>query len=296
MTFPTDIPIVDTFLGIPRAEQTRVYDFLRPLLKDADSKERYAFPAEYMFKGVPKVGAHDDFVAYTLALMDRFGIRTALLGYDPADPSTERALRDHPDRFVAEHFVDPNRGMDAVREIERLVRTVSLAAVSAFPAGMTPQVSIGDKRFYPIFAKCVELSLPLFVCIGVPGPRVPMSPQLAIELDEICCHFPELVLVMRHGAEPWADLAVELMRRHENLFYSTSAFAPKHYPRAVLDYANADGAHKVMYAGYFPAGLTLDRIFAELPDVPLRDDVWPRFLRDNATRVLRLDARARAAA
>jgi predicted TIM-barrel fold metal-dependent hydrolase len=43
-----------------------------------------------------------------------------------------------------------------------------------------------------------------------------------------------------------------------------------------------------MYAGYFPMGLSLQRIFAELPNVPLRDDVWPKFLRHNAARVFGL--------
>ena len=209
-TFPTNVPIIDTFLGIPRAEQARVYDFLRPMLKDTASKERFEFPAEYMFKGVPKVGHEDDYVAYTLGLMDRFGIETALLGYDPKDPNTVRALADHPDRFVGEYFVDPNRGMDAVREIQTLARTINLGAVSAFPAGMTPSVALDDKRFYPVYAKCIELGIPVFACIGVPGPRVPMAPQHAMGIDELCCFFPELVLVMRHGAEPWVDLAVEL--------------------------------------------------------------------------------------
>ena len=43
-----------------------------------------------------------------------------------------------------------------------------------------------------------------------------------------------------------------------------------------------------MYAGYFPAGLTLDRIFRELADVPFRDEVWPKFLRGNAARLFGL--------
>ena len=47
---------------------------------------------------------------------------------------------------------------------------------------------------------------------------------------------------------------------------------------------------KVMYAGYFPMGLSLDRIFGEMPDVPFRDHVWPKFLRENAMRVFKLDA------
>ncbi len=47
-----------------------------------------------------------------------------------------------------------------------------------------------------------------------------------------------------------------------------------------------------MYAGYFPMGLSLDRIFTELPGVGFRDDVWPKFLRDNAARLLKLEAQA----
>jgi hypothetical protein len=43
-----------------------------------------------------------------------------------------------------------------------------------------------------------------------------------------------------------------------------------------------------MYAGYFPMGLSLERIFADLPQVPFRDVVWPKFLRENAVRVFKL--------
>ena len=76
---------------------------------------------------------------------------------------------------------------------------------------------------------------------------------------------------MRHGAEPWTDLAVKLMLKYENLFYSTSAFAPKYYPKAIVDFANSRGAEKIMYAGYWPMGLSLERIFDELPSVPFEE-------------------------
>jgi hypothetical protein len=68
----------------------------------------------------------------------------------------------------------------------------------------------------------------------------------------------------------------------------TSGFAPKYYPQSIIDYANTRGADKVMYAGYYPAGLDLERIFAELPDIGLRDHVWPKFLHENAERVFGL--------
>ena len=110
-------------------------------------------------------------------------------------------------------------------------------------------------------------------------------------VDEVCWFFPELRFVTRHGCEPWTDLAVKLLLKWPNLYYSTSAFAPKYYPKAIIDYANTRGADKIMYAGYFPMGLSLERIMRELPNVPLKDEVWPKFLRENARRVLKLDER-----
>jgi predicted TIM-barrel fold metal-dependent hydrolase len=289
MPMPRDVPIIDTMLGIPRKDQTRVYDFMRPLFQDGASKTEFAFPAEYMFKEYPKVLPQEDFVAYTLALMDAFGIRVAMLGYDESSPDVVRALREHPDRFVAELHVDPNQGMDEVRRLVRIHREVGLRAVGAFAAGTVPQAPIGDKRWYPLYAKCIELGLPVFTCVGVPGPRVPMEPQRAMDLDEVAWFFPELTLVIRHGAEPWVDLAVKLLLKYPNLYYSTTAFAPKHYPSAIIDFANTRGADKVMYGGYFPAGLTLERIFHDMPGVPLRDEVWPKFLYANAARVLGIE-------
>lgn len=116
-----------------------------------------------------------------------------------------------------------------------------------------------------------------------------MDCQDVRHFDRVCYDFPELRIVMCHGAEPWEALAVKLMLKWPGLYYMTSAFAPKHYPKAVIDYANTRGADKVMYAGYFPYGLSIERSVRELADVPFRDKVWPKFLRENAMRVFKLD-------
>jgi predicted TIM-barrel fold metal-dependent hydrolase len=97
-----------------------------------------------------------------------------------------------------------------------------------------PQVAINDKTMYPIYAACIEEGLPIFCTAGVPGPRVPFWPQKVEHVDEVCWFFPELKFVMRHGAEPWDALACKPMLKYPNLFYSTSAFAPKHYPKSVF--------------------------------------------------------------
>jgi predicted TIM-barrel fold metal-dependent hydrolase len=221
--------------------------------------------------------------------LDRFGIERAMVGVRDEREESIRAVTEHPDRFIGSFAVDPNGGMDTLRAMQRMVDEYDVQAFTCFPAGCAPQVPINDKRFYPVYAKCIELGRPIFVTVGVPGPRVPMACQHVELVDEVCWFFPELTFVMRHGAEPWVDLAVKLLVKWPNLYYSTSAFAPKHYPRAIVDYANTRGADKVLFGGYFPAGLTYDRIFDELPNVPLKDEVWPAFLRQNALRVLGLE-------
>lgn len=254
--------------------------------------DKGAHPHGYMFKDIPdQISSVDDPMASvkeTLNLMDQFGIEWGLISM--TDDRTPQALRDHPDRFVAGLAVDGNKGMDAVRAIVRAHDLHGIRAVFIVPSGVNPQIPINDKLWYPIYAKCVELDLPVFIAVGVPGPRVKMMAQYVGHLDEVCFDFPELKIVMRHGGEPWEDLAVKLMLKWPNLYYSTSGFAPKHYPKAIIDYANSRGSDKILYAGYFPFGLELDRIFRELDDLPLKDAVWPKFLSGNARKLLKLPA------
>jgi predicted TIM-barrel fold metal-dependent hydrolase len=287
MAMPSDIGIVDTMIGFA-ADDFKMYDFIRAQLKDPSAK--FDFPVEYMFKQVPKelYGSSKDPIAVTLHEMDRFGIELGLIGAG-GEVST-KALKDHPDRFIHIGNVDPNRGMDGIRDMVRQHEMYGVRAFGAFNSGYNPQVGIGDALMYPIYAKCVELGVPIFACAGVPGPRFPMWPQEVRLIDQVMYDFPELVFVTRHGCEPWEDLAIKLMLKWPNLYYSTSAFAPKHYPEAIIRYANTRGTDRIIYAGYFPMGLSLERIMTDMKSVPFSDNVWPKFLRDNARKVLKLDA------
>jgi len=271
-------------IGFP-AEDFRMYDFIRAQLKEGSAD--FDFPVEYMFKTVPKefYGAADP-IAATLREMDRFGVETGVVGV--GGDVSRKALSDHPDRFIAQGSVDPNKGMAGVRDMVRQFEEFGVRSFAAFNAGFNPQVGIAAAKMYPIYAKCVELGVPIFSCAGVPGPRLPMWPQEVRLIDQVMYDFPELVFVTRHGCEPWQDLAVKLMLKWPNLYYSTSAFAPKHYPEAIIRYANTRGADKVIYAGYFPMGLSLERIMDDMDEVPFKDHVWPKFLRDNARKVLGL--------
>jgi predicted TIM-barrel fold metal-dependent hydrolase len=282
---PKDIGIVDTMIGFP-AEDFAMYDFIREQLKDPSAK--FDFPVEYMFKQVPKemYGSTDDPIKLTLNEMDKYGIEIGLIG--AGGEVSRKALKQHPDRFVGQGSVDPNQGMDGIRDMVRQYEEFGVKSFGAFNAGYNPQVALNEAKMYPIYAKCVELDVPIFSCVGVPGPRFPMWPQKVELIDQIMYDFPELVFVMRHGAEPWEDLAVKLMLKWPNLYYSTTAFAPKFYPKAIIDYANSRGADKVIYGGYFPMGLSIERIMSDMGNLDLKETVWPKFLRENAMKVLKL--------
>ena len=285
MSRPDDLAAIDTLIGFRSpADLDRNPVNVRP------SQRGVKHPADYMYRDIPATADADADVAVTiddtLAAMDANGVGVGLvtLGH----PAAVAAAETFPDRFVLATQVDPNDVVGAVRQIRADHDAHGVRAVGAVPAGASPSARIDDARWYPVYATCVELALPIFVTVGVPGPRVPMDSQHVEAIDRVMYDFPELVMVMRHGAEPWADLAVKLMLKWPGLHYSTSAFAPKHYPPAIVDYANTRGSEKVLYGGYHPYALELDRIFAEMDNVPFRPHVWEPFLRGNAARILGL--------
>jgi predicted TIM-barrel fold metal-dependent hydrolase len=287
MGMPTGLPIVDTMIGFPH-EGFAQYDFIRKQTKDRNSKEEMEFPAEYMFKDVPKDLPTDDPISVTLHEMDKYGIEIGLIGV--SDATSRLALKRHPDRFVPSGDIpDPNDVTGSVRKLRQEYEEFGIKCTGVFPAGTFPQVAIDDPKMYPIYQTCVDLDIPIFSTAGVPGPRLRYAPQEVSRIDVVMYDFPDLVFVTRHGCEPWEKLAWKLMLKWPNLYYSTSAFAPKHYPPEIINYANTRGADKIIYAGYFPMGLSLDRIFSDMPHVPFRDHVWPKFLHENARRVLKLD-------
>jgi predicted TIM-barrel fold metal-dependent hydrolase len=283
-----DIGIIDLMIGLPFTNEGKAaaYDRAVKGVKDAASAD-LSMPAGYMFTAPDTVDAEEvDPVDVTFGEMNKYGIEQGLFGL--SERSIDAAQR-HPGRvnFIIE--VDPNDVMGTIRIVRDAVADHGLKAVSVFPAGCMPQVPVNDPKMYALYATAVELDIPVVVNAGIAGPRLPSACQHVELFDQVCYDFPDLKLVMRHGAEPWEALAVKLMLKWPNLYYMPSAFAPKYYPKAIIDYANSRGADKVMYAGYFPAGLTVERIMTEMRDVAFRDHVWPKFLRENAMRVFNIE-------
>jgi predicted TIM-barrel fold metal-dependent hydrolase len=239
----------------------------------------------YLFPGLVERYERGTTLPQLIDEMDEAGVAKAVLcaGYteDEEDVEWVRAAVDrHPDRFVGSYAVDPHQGMATVRLVERLVRDEGFRLIRII--ALFTQIPYDDARCYPIYAKCAELGVPVGLNVGIPGPLVPGKHQHPLALDDVCAFFPELTVVMQHGGEPWVDLCVKLMLKWPNLHYMTSAFAPKHLPRQIIDYVNTRGADKVMFASDYPL-LTLDRCMREAVELPLRDqDRFEKFVARNA--------------
>jgi uncharacterized protein len=281
-----DPGVVDTLMHFPGPAGEADYSFAEQGLGQHRG-DGPTSPIAYLYKASPTLPEGADPIEHTLSEMDRLGVERCLVELD-TDAVAGTACREHPDRFIPSVSVDPNEGMDGVRKLDAAHADAGVRAASFYPAIVFPQVPINDRRAYPIYTKCAELDIPIFITVGVPGPRVPLAAQRVELLDDVCWFFPELKIVMRHGGEPWVDLAVKLMLRWPNLYYSTSAFAPKRYPPEIIHYLNSRGSDKILFAGYYAIGLTWDRVFSDLEKLELRDEVWPKFLRENALGVLGL--------
>jgi len=287
---PDDAPveIIDPFVNFDPSGN----GFEIPMPKEAlrDRESRAAWPSmditSHLFKKdvakEARLAIVGDFEKW-LENLDTWRIAKAQVVLVSTEPNEVfDRLSEHKDRLFISIRVDPHDGMDAVRRIDELARVYPMVrSVSISPMMLYPLVAPNSKEFYPIYTKCSEADLSVFINVGFPGPRVPAWAQDPIYLDEVCWFFPDLRVVMRHGGEPWVETCVRMLLRWPNLYYATTGFAPKWYPQPIIDLLNTRGRDKVVWAGYWPM-LGYDRIFAELSKLEIRDESWPYFLHHNA--------------
>ncbi len=195
-------------------------------------------------------------------------------------------LQQYPGRFHACFGLDPTGMMRAVRWLERAVKEFGFRSAWIMPSlvGLPPNHAC----YYPIYAKCVELGIPIKINIGVPGPLRPALMQQPMALDEVLLAFPELTVVGCHLGHPWQNEVVALLQKHRNFYLITSAWAPKYVPAELWNLANKRGPDRLMWASDHPL-LSLERCAREGWEVPLTDAARRGYLRDNVLKVFKFD-------
>ena len=189
-------------------------------------------------------------------------------------------------RLSGHMLLDPTDGMNAVRRLARSVKEFGFVSAHIIPGttGLPPDHAC----YFPIYAKCIELGIPIKINMGLPGgSSIQAWTQQTMCLDEVSVAFPELIVVMTHVSHPWHLETVAMLQKHANFRLITSAFAPKHVPEEIWRAANTRAGHKVMWSSDFPV-LPMDRCAREGWEVPLKDEVKRRYLRENALETFKL--------
>ena len=148
------------------------------------------------------------------------------------------------------------------------------------------EAPLTDRRYYPLYAACVELGVPFCTQVGHTGPLRPSETGRPIPyIDQVAIDFPELVIVGGHIGYPWTEEMIAVARKHENVYIDTSAYTSKPLPSgAGRLHAHRGGRHKVLFGTNYPMILP-EAALDHLDALELDDETRELFLAGNARRV-----------
>ena len=232
-------------------------------------------------------------VELTLAAMDQAGVDLALLSawWGPAGPMISNEfvaeiVDKHPDRFRGVASVNLYRPMEAVREIDRWVGERGFVGVRQLQWlwNLPPT----DRRYYPLYVRCVELDVPICFQVGHTGPLCPSDPGRPIPyIDEVAIDFPELKIVCGHIGYPWTQEMIAVATKHRTVYIDTSAYTTKRYPPELVSYMKTNGRKKVLFGSNYPM-IQPGKCLENLAALELDDETRGLFLYGNTVRAFKL--------
>jgi predicted TIM-barrel fold metal-dependent hydrolase len=232
-------------------------------------------------------------LASTIDAMDAGGVRLGLVcaWWGPRGPLIDNDevaafVRAYPDRLIGVASVELSQPVAAVRELRRAVRELGFRALRVLPWlwNLPPD----DRRYYPLYAECVELDIPFCLQVGHTGPLAPSEPGRPIPyLDHVALEFPDLRIVGGHIGFPWTAEMISLATKYPNVYIDTSAYKVSRYPKEFVDYLRAHGRKKVLFGSNYPAWPAKDCL-VDFGALNLDDETAALFLFENAARVFKI--------
>jgi hypothetical protein len=233
-----------------------------------------------------------------LALMDEGGIAKGLLvattgGPVGSDIFFEKPFEKiaavcvaHPDRFKGIIGINPSRIMTWIGKLERAVREYGFVGAHLYPHwfGAPPD----DRMYYPFYAKCAELGVPIQIQVGHSAQWFLRTVAPPITLDRIAIDFPELRVIGIHIGHPWTEEMISMAWKHPNVFIGTDAHLPKYWDPSLVKFINSRGQDKVMFGTDWPV-IGFRRAVDEIEKLELREGPKRKLLVENAVRVYGLE-------
>jgi predicted TIM-barrel fold metal-dependent hydrolase len=228
----------------------------------------------------------------TVEAMDAGGVDLSLITawYGPegsliSNEEVAEFVGQYPTRFRGVAGADIRKPMEAIRELRQRVAE-GFVALRAIP--WLWEVPPTDRRFYPLYAACVDLGIPFCTQVGHTGPLRPSEPGRPIPyIDQIANDFPELSIVCGHIGYPWTTEMIAVADKHPNVVIDTSAYASHRYPLELVEYMKGRGRNKVLFGSNYPM-MTPGRALDRLDELGLDDETRVAFLSGNARRVFKL--------
>ncbi len=229
----------------------------------------------------------------TLQAMDEANVDITLLSawYGPAgdlitNEEVNAQIETAPDRFKGLASADLSNPMEAVREIKRWVDGKRFVGVRVVP--WLWDLPPNDRRYYPIYAACVELGVPFCTQIGHTGPLKRSETGRPIPyLEDVLLDFPELVVVGGHVGFPWINELISLTVKFPNFYIDTSAYALHRLPDDFVAYMKGIGRNRVMFGTNWPM-ISPAKCLAGLSALGLSEEQQQDFLSGTAKKVFNL--------
>ncbi|MBT3915568.1 MAG: amidohydrolase [Rhodospirillaceae bacterium] len=200
------------------------------------------------------------------------------------------AVKEHPDRFYGLAGIDPFEGMNGVRDLEHAVTELGFIGAHLYPHWF--ELAPDHAKYYPFYAKCVELDVPIQMQVGQSLVYSPTSPMRSvgqpITLDTVACDFPELKLIGIHIGIPWHDEMIAMAWKHPNVYIGCDAHAPKYWPESFVRYINSYGQDKVIFGTDFPV-IDFKRALDDISELNFKPEALAKLLRHNVVKLYKLE-------
>jgi hypothetical protein len=187
-------------------------------------------------------------------------------------------------RIIGGVGYNPFKIKESLEEIEVAVKEHGFKYVWFHPIsfGLRPD----DRRCYPLYAKCLELGIPVGMQVGHSAEPLTSEPGHPMNADNVALDFPDLAIILTHTGWPWIDEWCSMIWRHPNVYGMINAYMPSGlYPATVQFMDSPRGRDKVLWGSH---SYGLERTKKEFLELPIRDDTKKKVLRDNAIKVFHL--------
>jgi predicted TIM-barrel fold metal-dependent hydrolase len=106
-----------------------------------------------------------------------------------------------------------------------------------------------------------------------------------MDIDDVAVDFPDMPIIMAHPSFPWQDEAISICLHKPQVYIDLSGWSPRYFSPNLIQYANTLLKHKMLFGSDYPL-ITPDKWMTEFEKIPIRDEVRPLILKENAARLL----------